>query len=131
MVNHPTGAASVPRPFGWTLRRAAGPELRWPRRGDRTARELAASRDDPTRLRKLSRASLEHAFLQGRSLWRARDVSVRAPACRHDTPGARHLSRRCGRLLRTSRKANVQCKLETRLRRFERSVARSALRGPT
>ncbi len=80
-------------------------------------------------LRKLSRASLEHAFLPGRSLWRARNVSVRAPACRHDTPGSRRLSRPCGRLLRTSRKANVQWKLETRLRRFERGVARSARRG--
>ena len=77
-------------------------------------------------LRKLSRASLEHAFLPGRSLWRARDVFVRAPACRRDTPGSKRLGRRCGLLLRTSRKANVQWQLETRLRRFERSVARTA-----
>ena len=79
-------------------------------------------------LRKLSRASLEHAFLPGRSLWRARDVYVRAPACRHDTPGSKRLSRPCGRLLRTSRKANVQWQLETRLRHFERSVARTTRR---
>jgi adenosine deaminase len=77
-------------------------------------------------LRKLSRASLEHAFLPGRSLWRAPDVFVRAPACRHDTPGARRLSPPCGRLLRTSRRASVQWQLETRLRRFEHSVARAA-----
>jgi adenosine deaminase len=77
-------------------------------------------------LRKLSRASLEHAFLPGRSLWRAPDVYVRGSACRHDTPGSRRLSPHCGRLLRTSRKADVQWKLETRLRRFERRVARMA-----
>ena len=100
-------------------------------RGPRGARARGEPRRAGPSLRKLSRTSLEHAFLPGRSLWRARDVSVRAAACRRDTPGARHLSRRCGRLLRTSRKANVQCKLETSLRRFERSVVRSALRGPT
>jgi hypothetical protein len=77
-------------------------------------------------LRKLSRASLEHAFLPGRSLWRAPDVFVRAPACRHDTPGVRRLSPPCGRLLRTSRRASVQWRLETRLRRFEHSVAGAA-----
>lgn len=78
-------------------------------------------------LRKLSRASLEHAFLPGRSLWRARDVFVRSRACRHDTPGARRLSKPCGRLLRTSRKATVQWRLEARLRAFERTVARAAV----
>lgn len=76
-------------------------------------------------LRKLSRASLEHAFLPGRSLWRARDVYVRGPACRHDTPGSERLSTRCGRLLRTSRKATAQWELERRLRVFERGVVRS------
>ena len=76
-------------------------------------------------LRKLSRASLEHAFLPGLSLWRARDVFVRAPACRHDTPGSKRLSARCRRLLRTSRKATAQWELERRLRVFERGVARS------
>ena len=79
-------------------------------------------------LRKLSRASLEHAFLPGRSLWRARDVFVRAPACRHDTPGSKRLSARCDQLLRTSRKAHAQWELERRLRVFERSVARTARR---
>lgn len=78
-------------------------------------------------LRKLSRASLEHAFLPGRSLWRARDVFVRSRACRHDRPGARRLSKPCGRLLRTSRKATVQWRLEARLRAFERTVARAAV----
>ena len=49
---------------------------------------------------------------------------VRAPAGRHDTTGSKRLSRPCGRLLRTSRKANLQSQLETRLRHFQRRVAR-------
>jgi adenosine deaminase len=77
-------------------------------------------------LRKLSRASLEHAFLPGRSLWRARDVFVRRAACAHDTPGSRHLSRGCARLVRASAKANAQWALETGLRRFEHRIARTA-----
>lgn len=79
-------------------------------------------------LKRLTRASLEHAFLPGRSLWRARDTYVRAPVCRHDRPGSTRLSARCRLLLRVSPKAKLQWDLETRLRRFERRSARSAPR---
>lgn len=70
-------------------------------------------------LKTLSRASLEHAFLPGRSLWRARDVHRPRSACARDQPGAGPSSA-CGALLRSSAKARVQWELETRLRAFER-----------
>ncbi|MGH2841320.1 MAG: adenosine deaminase family protein [Solirubrobacteraceae bacterium] len=71
-------------------------------------------------LKTLARASLEHAFLPGRSLWRAPDSYRRRPACAHDVPSAARPSRRCRALLRSSAKATVQWKQEARLRRFER-----------
>lgn len=75
-------------------------------------------------LKRLSRASLEHAFLPGASLWRARDVYRRRPACAHDVPGARHRSGRCNALLRASAKAKAQWAFEGALAAFERrSVA--------
>jgi adenosine deaminase len=70
-------------------------------------------------LKKLSRASLEHAFLPGRSLWRAPDVPRRRAACARDVPGAGTPARACRALLRASAKARAQWELETRLRAFE------------
>jgi adenosine deaminase len=74
-------------------------------------------------LRTLSRASLQHAFLPGTSLWRAPDVYVRRHACAHDAPGAGKLSRSCRALLASSEKATLQWRLESRLRTFEYHAA--------
>ena len=75
-------------------------------------------------LKTLTRASLEHAFLPGRSLWRARDdFRRRVAACARDRPGAARLSARCRRALRWSTRAKVQWELEARLRAFERRTA--------
>jgi adenosine deaminase len=71
-------------------------------------------------LKTLARASLEHAFLPGRSLWHAPDVYRRRQACAHDLPGAGRPHRRCRALLRSSPKATVEWRQEARLRRFER-----------
>jgi adenosine deaminase len=71
-------------------------------------------------LKTLARASLEHAFLPGRGLWRAPDVYRRTAPCAHDVPGTGRPSRRCRALLLTSAKATVQWKQEARLNRFER-----------
>jgi adenosine deaminase len=71
-------------------------------------------------LKTLARASLEHAFLPGRSLWHAPDVYRRRQACAHDVPGAGPPSGRCRALLRSSEKATVEWKQEGRLRVFER-----------
>ena len=75
-------------------------------------------------LRTLSRASLQHAFLPGTSLWRAPDVYLRRHACVHDVPRGGTLSRSCRALLTSSEKATLQWKLESRLRAFERHAAR-------
>jgi adenosine deaminase len=74
-------------------------------------------------LRTLARASLEHAFLPGRSLWHAADHYRLAAACARDVPGRARLSTRCRRLLHWSAKANLQWALEGRLRAFERRAA--------
>jgi adenosine deaminase len=71
-------------------------------------------------LKTLSRASLEHAFLPGASLWRSRDDYRPARACAADRPGERHPSRPCRARLRHSTKALTQWKLERAFRAFER-----------
>ena len=72
-------------------------------------------------LKELARASLEHAFLPGRSLWSVRDdFDARIRVCRRDVPGIERPSRGCRAFLRTSAKATVQWEQEERLRRFER-----------
>ncbi|MEA2194573.1 MAG: adenosine deaminase [Solirubrobacteraceae bacterium] len=71
-------------------------------------------------LKNLARASLDHAFLPGRSLWLARDVYRRRAACARDSPAAARPGPRCRAFLRTSAKATVQWRQETRLSAFER-----------
>ncbi|MEA2186874.1 MAG: adenosine deaminase [Solirubrobacteraceae bacterium] len=71
-------------------------------------------------IKTLARASLEHAFLPGRSLWRAPDVYRPAATCAHDVAGTARPSPRCGALVRSSAKATVQWQQEARLRAFER-----------
>ena len=71
-------------------------------------------------LKTLSRASLEHAFLPGSSLWRSPDGYRLVRACAADRPGERDPGRRCRALLRESTKALTQWKLERAFRSFER-----------
>ena len=71
-------------------------------------------------LKTLSRASLEHAFLPGASLWRSRRGYRPARACATDRLGERDPARRCRALLRKSTKARTQWKLERAFRSFER-----------
>jgi adenosine deaminase len=71
-------------------------------------------------LKTLSRASLEHAFLPGASLWRSPDNYRPARACAADRAGERHPGRRCRALLRHSTRARTQWKLERAFRSFER-----------
>jgi adenosine deaminase len=78
-------------------------------------------------LRTLTRASLEHAFLPGTSLWRAPDRFQRRLACEFDTPGAASLSAPCRALLASSEKARAQWEQERRLRVFEHYAAGLAL----
>jgi adenosine deaminase len=74
-------------------------------------------------LKTLSRASLEHAFLPGSSLWRSPDDYRMSRACAADRPGEPHPGRRCRALLRRSTRARTQWKLEGAFRSFERRQA--------
>ena len=74
-------------------------------------------------LKTLSRASLEHAFLPGASLWRSPDSYRPARACAADRPGERDPGRPCRALLRNSTKARTQWKLERAFRSFQRHPA--------
>jgi adenosine deaminase len=72
-------------------------------------------------LKTLSRASLEHGFLPGASLWRSPDRYRPVGACAADRPGESDPGRRCRALLRRSAKARTQWKLERAFRSFERT----------
>jgi adenosine deaminase len=75
-------------------------------------------------LKTLSRASLEHAFLPGHSIWRSPDDYRLAGACKADRPGDRKPSRRCTAFLGQGVKARTQWKLEAAFRGFEKRRAR-------
>ncbi len=73
-------------------------------------------------LKHLARASLDHAFLPGRSLWRgnpARLGHIRAVPCRDDRPGTATPSRTCAAFLAGSPKATVEWRQEAAFTHFE------------
>lgn len=75
-------------------------------------------------LKTLARASLDHAFLDGASLWRGKDVYVPAAPCAHDRLGAPHPSPSCRALLASSQKATLQWRQEAKFTQFERTYSR-------
>ncbi|MFM9372593.1 adenosine deaminase [Streptomyces sp. Da 82-17] len=75
-------------------------------------------------LKDLARASLEYAFLPGRSLWRGnptRDGHRFATACLGSRPGALPPHPACRSLLEGSEKARLQWRQEAALYEFERA----------
>jgi adenosine deaminase len=71
-------------------------------------------------LKQLVRASLEHAFLPGASLWQEADDFTRpVAACRSDIPSTEKPSASCATFLGASEKAQQQWELERRFREFE------------
>jgi adenosine deaminase len=73
-------------------------------------------------LKKMARASLEHSFLPGSSIWREQDVFTRVVAsCAADSPGAEKPSTACAVFLKANEKAQQQWDLERRFGRFESS----------
>ncbi|MFE9118468.1 adenosine deaminase [Streptomyces sp. NPDC007172] len=76
-------------------------------------------------LRTLVRASLDHAFIEGRDLWQEQDrYDAFAKPCAHDTPDSHRLpSAACRGFLKASAKATVQWKLEADWRDFENRYA--------
>jgi adenosine deaminase len=70
-------------------------------------------------LKTLARTSLEHAFLDGASLWRNQDTFLAAAACAHDRLGASHHSSNCQAFLAGSPKALLQWQQEAKFTAFE------------
>lgn len=76
-------------------------------------------------LKSMARASLEHSFLPGDSLWPQAEASAperytqMAPACAQDRPGSTTRSRGCDQFLSHSQKARQQWELEARFDAFE------------
>jgi adenosine deaminase len=70
-------------------------------------------------LKTLARASLEHAFLQGESLWRKPDDHRPVDACARERMGAQQRGARCEAFLRASPKAALQWRQEAAFGRFE------------
>jgi adenosine deaminase len=71
-------------------------------------------------LKQMVRASMEHNFLPGPSLWRDPDVFSRpAAACAQGVLGADKPSSTCAAFLQSSEKAQQQWDLERRFRAFE------------
>ncbi|WP_342379899.1 adenosine deaminase [Myxococcus stipitatus] len=96
-------------------------------RGDITQEYIAAAtvqQLDYKRLKQLARASLEHAFLEGDSLWAQRDdFTRRVTACDSDAPGADSLSSTCAGFLTAQKRAALQWKLEGQFALFEKRFA--------
>jgi adenosine deaminase len=70
-------------------------------------------------LKKFARASLEHSFLPGESLWKSAAKSQRVAACATDKISARKPSTGCAALLASSEKAQAEWELEKALADFE------------
>ena len=70
-------------------------------------------------LKTLARTSLEHAFLDGASLWRDPDTFLPAAPCARDRLGASHPSPTCRALLAGSPKASLQWRQEAEFTVFE------------
>ncbi|MCF6523486.1 adenosine deaminase [Streptomyces sp. JJ36] len=82
---------------------------------------------DYVELKNLARASLEHAFLPGRSLWRTGgpDAYVPRATCAGQRPGTVAPRAACAELLRDSAKARHQWRLEAAFHRFEQRLLRT------
>jgi hypothetical protein len=92
-------------------------------RGDITQEYVAAATDqvlDYKTLKQMARASMEHAFVEGDSLWAHRDdFTSRVSACAKDEPGVAPASAGCESFLAAHRRAALQWKLEVQLATFE------------
>jgi len=70
-------------------------------------------------LKQMVRASLEHAFVPGASLWVATDNFTVVPACAQDVANAAAPSKACGELLASSEKARLEWQEEAAFSKFE------------
>ena len=70
-------------------------------------------------LKKFARASLEHSFLPGESLWKDSSKALLASGCSSDKPASSKTSASCSHFLDASKKAQQQWKLEKAFSDFE------------
>jgi hypothetical protein len=71
-------------------------------------------------LKRMARASLEHSFIPGESLWSDGHESRRVAACAGDKASGNGISNQCGKLLEESERARVQWQLEKAFAEFEK-----------
>lgn len=70
-------------------------------------------------LKTMARTSLQHAFLQGGSLWADARKFIRVPQCSRDISMTSEASNACKQYLAASEKARLQWKLEEEFKSFE------------
>jgi adenosine deaminase len=71
-------------------------------------------------LKRMARASLEHGFIPGASLWGDGHELRRAPACTDDEASGDRLSGKCEKWIGTNERARVQWQLERAFAQFEK-----------
>ena len=90
---------------------------------DEFVRAVTVQKLDYRILKNMVRASLEHSFLPGKSIWEIRSHYDRvADVCAHDEPGDPRPSPACAQLLAGNERAAIQWKLEAQLHAFEHSI---------
>jgi hypothetical protein len=90
---------------------------------DEFVRAFTVQKLDYRTLKNMVRASLEHSFLPGQSIWEVGSRYDRlAAVCAHDEPGHPRPSPACGQRLAANERAAMQWKLEAQLHAFERSM---------
>ncbi len=70
-------------------------------------------------LKRMSRAGLEHAFVEGKSMWKDAGAFVPVAECAGDRPGSATLSGTCAAYLAANEKARLEWELESRFAAFE------------
>jgi adenosine deaminase len=91
-------------------------------RSDMTNEFLRAATEQGLRytdLKAMARASLEFAFIPGRSIWRDRQPGLLADPCKNGSPTAGNA---CAALLAASEKARLKWQLEEDLSSFEQNI---------
>jgi hypothetical protein len=71
-------------------------------------------------LKRMARASLEHSFIPGDSLWSDGRALRRAAACANDKGSGERVSGKCQKLIGASERARVQWRLEKGFAEFEK-----------
>lgn len=97
-------------------------------RGDISDEYFAAATDqglDYRQLKYMARVSMEHAFVEGASLWATPEGYGKAvSACAKDELGATPASAACEQFLSANKRAALQWKLESQLAAFEDSIVK-------